>query len=144
MKTSETGKAFIKEKEGFSSAPYKDVAGYWTAGWGHLLDQGRDWESVTFTTAQLNAFFNADIYEAENTVNNLVTVPLNQNQFDALVSFVFNLGHGNFVSSTLLRKLNAGDYDAAALEFPRWVYAKGEKINGLVTRREQEKSIFLS
>ncbi len=76
-------------------------------------------------------------------VNRLVTVPLTQNQFDALISFVFNLGIGNFRTSTLLKKLNAGDYTGAAKEFPPWVRADGKQLPGLIKRRDAEKALFL-
>jgi lysozyme len=72
-----------------------------------------------------------------------VHVPLTQNQFDALVSFVFNLGVGNFRTSTLLKKLNAGDNDGAAQEFGRWIHAGGKALPGLVRRREAERALFL-
>lgn len=72
----------------------------------------------------------------------LVKVPVNQNQYDALVSFAYNVGIGNFAKSTLLKKLNRGEYDAAAKEFDRWVFAKGRKLPGLVKRRAAERELF--
>ena len=72
----------------------------------------------------------------------LVKVPINQNQYDALVSFAYNVGIGNFANSTLLKKLNLGEYDAAAKEFDRWVFAKGRKLPGLVKRRAAERELF--
>jgi lysozyme len=80
----------------------------------------------------------------EGGVRTLVKVKLNQNQYDALVSFTFNLGVGALQKSTLLKKLNAGDYLGAAAQFPRWVYANKQKLPGLVTRRNEEKKLFLS
>lgn len=73
----------------------------------------------------------------------MVKVPLTQNQYDALVSLVFNIGRGSFARSSLLKKLNAGDMTGAAQEFPRWVYAKGKKLPGLITRRNDEMELFL-
>jgi GH24 family phage-related lysozyme (muramidase) len=85
-----------------------------------------------------------DLAPREVAVSRLITVPLNQNQFDALVSFVFNLGSGALQCSTLRRRLNAGAYLEAADEFPKWVYAGGRKLKGLVRRREAERILFLS
>ncbi len=87
-------------------------------------------------------FLHQDVADAERTVNNAVSVSINQYQFDALVSFVFNLGAGNFRPSTLLKKLNAGDYAGAAGELLRWVNAGGQKLVGLERRREAEKMLF--
>jgi len=83
-----------------------------------------------------------DVREAEDAINDLCKVSLTQNQFDALVSFVFNVGVGAFKSSTLLRKLNAGDYDGAAGQFPRWNKDNGREIAGLTKRRHLEQSVF--
>jgi lysozyme len=76
-------------------------------------------------------------------VSKLVKVPLSQNQFDALVSFEYNVGYGNFSKSTLLRKLNLKDYIGASKEFDKWVYANKKKLTGLVKRRKSEKELFL-
>ena len=89
-------------------------------------------------------FLRQDVAESERAVNQHVHVPLTQHQFDALVSFVFNLGAGNFRTSTLLKKLNARDYDGAAQEFGRWVQAGGKTLPGLVRRREAESALFLT
>ena len=88
-------------------------------------------------------YFEEDTNWAVNAVNNLVKVGLNQNQFDALVSLVFNIGETNFRNSTLLRKLNAGDYEGAADEFPRWKYQNKKVLRGLVRRRAEEMELFL-
>ncbi len=85
----------------------------------------------------------SDLAQCERAVNRLVKVTLTQNQFDALVSFVFNVGSGNLQSSTLLRKLNSGDYKGAADEFLRWNKAAGKVMNGLVARRTAEREFFL-
>lgn len=93
-----------------------------TIGWGHTAGVKLGDKCTVQQAAQ---WLREDCAWAEREVNRLVTVPLNQNQFDALVSLVFNIGSGNFASSTLLRKLNAGDYAGAANEFPRWNKQKG-------------------
>src|SRR5262249_42802085 len=85
-----------------------------------------------------------DLRNAERSVQQLVTVPLNANQFAALVSFTFNLGAQNLRSSTLLRDLNAGDYRGAADQFNRWVFAGGAVEQGLVKRRQAERELFLT
>lgn len=89
------------------------------------------------------ALLRADLGTAEAAVNRLVTVPLTQNQFDALVSLVFNIGEGNFSKSTLLRRLNAGEREAAAGQFGRWNKSKGVELAGLTKRRAAERELFL-
>ena len=84
-----------------------------------------------------------DLSIAERGVLKQTKVPLTDNQFDALCSFVFNLGSGAFQSSTLRRRLNRGDYEGAANEFPRWVFAGGRKLKGLIKRRSDERLLFL-
>ena len=86
----------------------------------------------------------ADLIIHENNVSKLVKIPLNQNQFDALVSFEYNIGYGNFASSTLLKDLNAKNYIKAAGQFERWVYGGGKKLKGLENRRKAEKELFIS
>ena len=83
-----------------------------------------------------------DVALAEKAVNKLVKVPLNQNQFDALVSFVFNIGETQFASSTLLAKLNNQDYQAVPSELNRWVHGSGKKLPGLINRRRDEGDLF--
>lgn len=112
----------------------------WTIGWGHTKDVT---EGMTITADQAEQFFREDVSGAENAVNTLVKVKLNQNQYDALVDFVFNLGYGNFAHSTLLRKLNAGDYQGAADEFPKWDHQAGKVLAGLTRRRADERAKFL-
>jgi lysozyme len=112
----------------------------WTIGWGHThgVEKGD-----VITKAQAQSYFDADVAWAEAAVNKSVKVGLTQHQFDALVSFVFNIGETDFKTSTLLRKLNAGDYEGAANELPRWKYQKGEVLRGLVRRRAEEMEYFL-
>jgi lysozyme len=142
---SEKGLSFIALHEGFRSNIYKDAAGLPTIGFGHLLLEG---EAEKFkngiTKEQGKELLKSDIAEAERYVNSFVKVSLTQSQFDALVSFVFNIGAGNFRKSTLLRKLNESDYDGASSEFLRWVRAGGKVLLGLQRRRAAERKMFLS
>lgn len=142
MKTSKTGIDKIKEHESLSLTPYKDIAGKWTIGYGHLLKPGEWWESITeqFATVLLSE----DLKIAEDAIKNLVKVSLNQNQFDALTSFVFNVGVDAFSQSTLLKRINSKDYTGAANEFTRWKYAGGNISQGLLSRRKREQALFLS
>lgn len=140
MEISQAGLELIKEFEGFRSNAYRDSVGVATIGYGHT--KGVRMGDV-ITRAQGEAFLLGDTQHAQESVERLVTVPLTQNQYDALVSFTFNLGSGNLASSTLLKKLNDGDYQGAADEFPRWVHAGGKKLEGLVRRRNAERRLFL-
>jgi lysozyme len=127
--------------EGLSLTAYKDVAGVWTNGYGntHGVTPG-----TTITVEQAVNDLASNIEGAEYVVNRVVTVPLTQNQFDALVDFVFNLGSGNFQSSTLLRLLNSGNYAGASAEFPKWNHAGGSVVAGLTKRRLAEQALFNS
>lgn len=143
MKTSENGLKFIKTWEGVKLIAYLDVIGKLTVGCGHLVrpeDNIKLGQKITQT--QVDEFLRADIVSAENAVNELVKVELNQNQFDALVSFVFNLGRGNLAKSTLLKILNKGKYEYVPAQFGKWCFAGGRKINGLVKRRKAESDLF--
>jgi lysozyme len=119
---------------------YQDPVGVWTIGYGHT---GADVQpGLTITQEQASDLLLQDVAGAVAAVNRLVTVPLTQNQFDALVDFTFNVGQGNLASSTLLRELNAGNTAGAAAQFLVWVYAKGVELPGLVTRRQAEAALF--
>ena len=131
----------VKQSEGFSAHPYKDSAGYGTVGYGHKIKAGEDFEDG-LTVAEAEALMREDLDKAAAGVNELVKAKLTQGQFDALTDFVFNLGAGNLRNSTLLRKLNAGYGDEAPAELLRWVYAGGEKLPGLVTRRQREVDLW--
>src|SRR4051794_16225091 len=120
MQTSDAGIALIKEFEGFSAAPYKDGAGLMTIGYGHKIQPGELFDRISDDTA--DALLRDDLQEAEDAVNRLVTVALNQNQFDAMVSFTFNLGEGRLHESTLLALLNSGNYSGASAQITRWKY----------------------
>ncbi|THD51229.1 lysozyme [Enterobacteriaceae bacterium ML5] len=141
MNLSEQGFELIKHFEGLRLRAYQCSANVWTIGYGHTADVKC---GDVITSEQANVFLLQDITESERTVNQQVTTVLTQNQFDALVSFVFNLGSDNFRTSTLLRKLNACDYTCAADELLRWVHAGVKSLPGLVRRREAEKALFMS
>lgn len=145
MKISNNGKKLIKSFESLELIAYPDPGtggAPWTIGWGHTGPEVKS--GLVWTPAQADAAFDSDIAQFERDVASLVKVPLNQNQFDALVSFAYNCGSSNFASSTLLKKLNAGDYDAAADEFPRWDKAAGKVMNGLTRRRNAERTLFIT
>ena len=144
MKTSDRGINFIAEFEGFEPKIYKDAAGYPTIGFGHLIKPGEEHKFRNgITRSEAIQLLKEDIRDSERGVNHYTKVALNQNEFDALVSFVFNLGSGNYRSSTLLRKLNAGDKLGAADQFLRWNKAGGKVLSGLTRRREAERALFL-
>lgn len=140
MKISSAGLELIQEFEGLRQKAYLDAVGVPTIGFGHTngVKMG---QSITY--AQAVDYLREDVEDAENAVDRLVKAPLSQNQFDALVSFTFNLGQGNLGKSTLLKKLNAGDYKGAADEFLKWNKAGGRTLHGLVRRREAERKMFL-
>lgn len=139
VETSENGIELIKSFEGRSLVAYQDSVGVWTIGYGHTKTAREDRLIIKSTADRLLA---EDLAEFEKYVDTLVKVPLTQNQFDALVSWTFNLGPTNLSESTLLKKLNAGDYDAVPDEIRRWNKAGGEVLEGLVRRREAEAALF--
>lgn len=141
MQLSDNGLKMITKFEGCSLTVYKDVAGFPTIGVGHLIKPGEKF--TTITQAQANDLLRSDARRFENGVSNLVTVPLTQNQFDALVSFSFNLGLNALTTSTLLKKLNSGDYKGAADEFLKWNKAGGKVVQGIANRRAEERRVFL-
>ena len=139
---SDTGLALTAQFEGLRLTAYQDAAGVWTIGHGHT---GHDVHpGLTITTAQATQLLRQDAASAAAAVNRLVTCPLTQNQFDALVDFVFNLGAGIFARSTLLQKLNRDSLTAAAAEFARWNRAGTTVLPGLMQRRQAETALFLS
>ena len=147
-KASAAGINLIKQFEGFRARAYQDVAGQWTIGYGHLVrpEEKAIYLNATLTELEAENILRQDIAIAEEAVKRLVTVPLSGEQFSALVSFVFNLGQGNFADSTLLKKLNAGDYEGASLEFERWNKARIggvlQPVAGLTRRRLAEQQLF--
>ena len=134
------GLALTQEFEGLRLTAYQDSVGVWTIGYGHT---GTDVHSgLSVTQERATELLTQDVSSAVAHVNRLVTIELTQNQFDALVDFVFNAGPGNFAASTLLHKLNAKDFPGAAAEFPKWCHAGKIKLPGLLKRREAEMALF--
>ena len=141
MQLSDKGIELIKTFEGFSAIPYNDVVGRPTIGFGHLILPGEVFGSIG--SMEATSLLRKDCSKAVSCVNNNVKVQLNQNQFDALVSFTYNLGCGNFKSSTLLKYVNLGNFQAAAAEFHKWNHAGGKVVDGLTKRRNKEAQLFL-
>lgn len=148
MNVSDEGLKFIAGHEGMVLKPYNDPSNFCTIGIGHLIgrrpcNQSDYSQWGTLTEQEAYDLFRSDARRFIDAVNDLVNVKLTQNQFDALVSFSFNVGEGNFSRSTLLKKLNAGDYQGAADEFPRWNKSAGRTLRGLTRRRKEERELFL-
>ncbi|VAE55435.1 glycoside hydrolase family protein [Enterobacter hormaechei] len=146
MQTSEKGIALIKQFEGCKLTAYQDSVGVWTIGygWTQPVDGKPIRAGMTIKQETAERLLKTGLVSYESDVSRLVKVGLTQGQFDALVSFTYNLGARSLSTSTLLRKLNAGDYAAAADEFLRWNKAGGKALNGLTRRREAERALFLS
>lgn len=142
---SKVGIDLIKSFEGCYLKAYKCPAGVWTIGWGTTepIDGVKPHEGMVITQKQADELLIKNLKGYENAVNEYVTYSINQNQFDALVSFAYNCGNGALKTSTLLKKLNAGDVHGAANEFLRWNKANGKVLNGLTRRREAERKLFL-
>lgn len=131
------------KKVGEHYTAYKCPANVLTIGWGHTNHHGQKFDATTrWTSAQCDAAFYEDMRGFEQSVRRLVTVPLSQGQFDALVSFTYNCGEGNLAKSTLLKKVNKGDFDGAAQEFHKWNKANGKVMKGLTRRRASESLMF--
>ena len=137
----------LKQLEGFESNVYRNGGGRETIGYGHLVRAGENW-SGGITRERAEQLLNRDLVPAEQAVNHLVKVPLTQNQYDALVIWTYNLGTENLRKSTLLKRLNSGDYKAVPEQMMRWVHVRhkdtGEvqKLAGLVNRREKEVELW--
>jgi lysozyme len=139
MHISETGLALIRQFEGLRLRAYRDAVGVATIGYGTTrgVKMGQE-----ISKERAEELLREDVARFEGYIEALVGVPLTQGQWDALSSFVYNLGPGALEKSTLLRLLNAGDYSGAAAQFDRWVYASGKKLSGLVKRRAAERALF--
>lgn len=134
-----TGINIVKFYEGLRLQAYLCPAGVPTIGYGHTQNVKL---GMTCNQKQAEEWLESDFFLAKRDVKAVVKVPLKENQLDALASFVFNLGARKFSQSTLLKKLNAGDYGGAAREFDKWVYSGGKKLNGLIARRAAERKLF--
>lgn len=141
------GKAFVPHIElieGFRARAYRDVGGVWTIGYGHAIKPSEGHlKKAILTREQAAELLKEDVRDAEDAVNTYVKVPLKQEQFDALVSFTFNVGGGALKRSTLLEKLNAGHCCAVPDELRRWRRAGGKVVAGLVARREKEIALYV-
>lgn len=140
MRTSQRGLSLIKSFEGLRLQAYQDSVGVWTIGYGATRGVKA---GMSITKEQAERMLLNDVQWFEPEVQRLVAVPLNKDQWDALICFTYNLGAANLESSTLLRLLNAGDYAGAAEQFPRWNKAGGKILPGLVRRRAAERELFL-
>lgn len=140
MILSQKGKDLIQSFEQCKLSAYQDQRGIWTIGWGHTLGVVA---YLTCSSKEADEWFDQDMLNAENGVNNTVKVPLDQNQFDALVSFTFNVGVGSEAHSTLLKLLNNGDLSGAAKQFLVWNHVNGVTNVGLTRRRKAEQALFM-
>ncbi len=134
---------FISKEEGCILHPYRDAVGFLTIGVGHLIQKGEDF-SGGITMEQARELFDQDIKKSALSVCRLIKVTLTENQYLALIDFVFNLGGGALQSSTLRSKLNRGEYVDAAEEFQKWCWAGGKKLRALYNRMIRERNLFLS
>jgi lysozyme len=139
MKISKNGLNLIKHFEGCELEAYKCPAGVWTIGYGHIKTAV---EGMTITQHQADDMLIEEMNEYEGYINNSVLVDLTQNQFDAMVSWVYNLGNGNLNASTLLKVLNSGDYAGVPAQMMRWNKAGGKVLEGLTRRRQAEADLF--
>lgn len=141
MEISEKGIDLIKEFEGLELVSYLCPAKVWTIGYGHIkgVEEGMEW-----TEEQAEEALREELLGFCKYVEEYVKVPLNQNQFDALVSWTYNLGPTNLKQSTMLKVLNEGNYDEVPEQIKRWNKARGQVLNGLVRRREAEAEMFVS
>ena len=142
---SDEGISLIKRYEGYKTTPYRCPAGLYTVGYGHVIGNGLqlpdEWNR-TFSLGEIDELLERDLARFERGVLRYCTVYLTQSQFDALVSFSFNLGLGVLQRSTLRQKLNRGDYDGASKEFLKYTRAGGKVLKGLVRRRQAEYNLF--
>lgn len=140
MKTSQNGIDLIKHFEGFCQNPYNCPGGYKTIGYGHVIKEGEAFSNID--QVQGEELLVKDLIQAEKAVHRNIKIELKQNQFDALVSFTFNLGGGALQCSTLRQKINRQEHDLVANELKKWIYAGGKKLLGLKLRREAEAELY--
>lgn len=138
------GLELIKNFEGFSPVIYSDSASLPTIGYGHLIKPNeKELFKAGITKSKAEELLKADVIIAERAVLRLITATLNDNQFDALVSFTFNLGAATLQRSTLRAKVNRSEHESVPTEFLRWVYAGGKRIIGLIRRRQAEADLYV-
>ena len=138
---SAAGLVALASWESFRSQPYLDIGGVWTDGFGNTNNVV---PGKAVTVPQALDTLLANVKTAEQAVNTCIHNPMTQGQYDAFVKFTFNVGNNAFCKSTLVKKFNAGDHKGACDELLRWVYVKGQKVNGLVNRRKAEHQLCLS
>lgn len=144
LRTSPNGLRLIKQFEGFSAVRYLDAAGLPTIGYGHLLTaQELSGYGEPLDADRAHVLLAQDVVVAENAIARFITVPLSQNQFDALVSFTFNLGAATLQRSTLRRVVNRGDHADVPEQLERFVWAGGRKLAGLIKRRAAEAQLYM-
>lgn len=144
-RVTEAGLDLIRRFEGFSPTIYICPAGYPTIGYGHVvLAHEQDQFATGITQAEATELLRKDVRIAERAVLRLISVPLTDGQFDALVSFTFNLGAGALQRSTLRRKVNRGEHEGVPTELMKWVWAAGKRLPGLVRRRQAEGVAYAS
>ncbi|WP_273721301.1 MULTISPECIES: lysozyme [unclassified Bartonella] len=143
-KISQEGLALIKQWEGLRLNAYKDAIGVWTIGYGHTNSAGKPFvhKGMTVTEKQAENLLRQDLRQFENTVEQAVHVSLTDEQFAALVSFCYNVGTTAFCNSTLLKKLNNGEYEGVPAELQKWTKAGGKRLQGLVHRRVAEAGLW--
>ncbi|WP_455466369.1 lysozyme [Bartonella sp. B39] len=143
-KISQEGLALIKQWEGLRLSAYQDAVGVWTIGYGHTNSAGKPFvhTGMTITEKQAEELLCQDLRQFENAVEQAVQVSLTDEQFAALVSFCYNVGTEAFCNSTLLKKLNRGEYEAVPAELQKWIKAGGKSLQGLVHRRAAEAGLW--
>lgn len=141
MTTSQTGIDLIKRFEGCNLTAYQDPAGVWTIGYGSVAPEIAT--GMTITQDEAESMLLKHLDGVDSAMADMIKVPVNQSQWDALADFTYNLGAENLKSSTLLLRLNQSNYAAASEQFSRWVFAGGQILPGLVARRKAEQELFL-
>lgn len=135
----------IKHYEGFRPQAYQDSVGVWTIGYGTTIINGQPVkQGMTITQDQALQLVQQEVNKLWSKIESILKVKINDNQMNALVDFAYNLGYNALKTSTLMRLVNESKFDEAANQFPRWVYAGGKVLPGLVRRREAERQLFLS
>jgi len=143
LKISKEGLSLIRRFEGFSPMPYVCPAGVLTIGYGHVVqDKDVIGRGARITEAEAEQLLLRDLKKVASAIDEFVAVPLSQGQFDALSSFIYNVGIGAFARSTLLKHVNKGQWGKALAEFPRWNKARNKVLPGLVRRRAAEMELF--
>ncbi|MDD9331059.1 MAG: glycoside hydrolase family protein [Bartonella sp.] len=135
---------YLKKWEGLRLHAYRDASGIWTIGYGHTEKAGKPivFEGMVITERKAETMLLTDLRQYEQAVEKAVYVDLSDEQFGALVSFCYNIGIAAFQNSTLLKKLNKGDYEAVPIELQKWTKAGGKRLNGLVHRRAAEAGLW--